>query len=216
MAVIFRDAQQLATMRPRIKRDVYHTDPRLANATVAFLDRLVSPLRFERILDPGAGRGVWGKALACALPYATHQIEGVELRRIARPPHYNNWMGGLDYLSPITPVGRYDLIIGNPPFDLAEAFIQRSRPLLSGDGLICFLLPADFAHGQGRGRGLFTRYRPRYHVSLMQRPNFTGPRGESLGTANTDNYILMIWKQTSARATTHLRLDWKRGVDELA
>lgn len=200
-------------MRPRIKQDVYLTPVPLAEAVVSWLGQHYAvPSLNWNVLDPGAGNGVWGQAVLAHLNARRLNITGLDIRRLKAPVGYDQWHSGLsylDYASEYAGTG-YDLIIGNPPFLLAEEFLNVSLKLMHRYGLLVFLLPCDFLYTQGRGRGLYKEHPPEQILHLMQRPNFTGPRGESLGTANTDNYFVGIWRKTeqSQFVFTHW-LDWK-------
>lgn len=58
---------------------------------------------------------------------------------------------------------RFDLIITNPPFSIALAYIQASLPLLSPGGTLCLLLRQGFA--ASRKRGPFMRqFPPSLHI----------------------------------------------------
>lgn len=213
MPVRYVNKDTYNNLRPRIEKDVYETPYPLANTIV---DYMTKNYQFDIVnggiqtLDPGAGSGVFGKALQNAI--TNFYTVGVELRDLIPPKLvYNEYYETDDYLQEIEYGWRkeFQLIIGNPPFKYAEKFIWQSKEYISKGGYICFLLPSAFQHTVKRGRGLFTEYKPDRIVSLMQRPNFTGPLGESLGKANTDDYILGIWKSYSSNVTYHDWLDWK-------
>jgi len=198
MPVIFRDSSVIGKLRPRISHDTYLTPLSLAKATVNWLTTHTHfPHTYiQYVLDPGAGSGVWGGAVRDHFGPSFQQglvLTGVELRKKVQPADYNFWHPRTDYLKWMPTMMAPDLVIGNPPFVWAEAFIRKSFSFLAPNGIICFLLPTDFAHTQGRSRGLFQEYPPRHIVTLAERPQFSGPKGESLGKANTDNYILGIW-----------------------
>lgn len=222
MATIYVKEGAANNLNPRMKQDTYLTDSRLAVAVVKWLHmKFPSNMRrLSTVLDPGAGKGVWGQAVRdVAEEYGTNQpnITGVELRRNKSPEAYSNWIPRTDYLKwglDWRDYGKpFDLILGNPPFKLAEPFIWHSRGILQTGGLICFLLPGDFSHSETRGKGLFMDYPPMYEISLMQRPMFLGPKGESLGNQNPNNYDVMIWgEQGQPRANFTIKdwLDWRK------
>ena len=192
MATIYVDKPDRDGLNPRQDKDSYLTQPELAHATISWMADNLSMGYVKKILDPGAGTGVWGKAARWRYRNLA-EIDGVEIRRNKNPGYYNNWYPRTDYLKwPISTL--YDLIIGNPPFKLAEAFVRKSLSSLNHLGWLCFLLPSDFAHTQGRARGLFTEHPPEYLLSLAERPVFTGPSGQSLGNANPNNYSLFLWQ----------------------
>lgn len=206
MPAIFRDKSVLDKMRPRIKYDVYETPYKLASACVNLLPKI-----YHTVLDIGAGSGIWGKAVREASHITL--ITGIDVRaELECPPNYDFWFreNYLEWDNGNPRKREYDLIIGNPPFNLAEKFIMHSRQFLNNWSIMGLLLPSTFQHTVGRGRGLFKEYKPNKIYSLMQRPNFTGPNGESLGKANTDDYIFMVWLgKINSSFCQHDWLDWK-------
>lgn len=212
MPVLFRPQSVIDQMRPRIPKDVYQTPALLADAVIIWI-RTHYAFSFPRkwkVLDPGAGRGVWGKAIRSQ--FADAQITGLDIRRLKKPAEYNVWFPSYDFCGDKDELKQeYDLIIGNPPFVQAEQFIWKGFEKLGRYGIMAYLLPADFLHTEVRGRGLFKTHPPEAVLSLVQRPNFTGPKGESLGTANTDNYVVGIWRHNSGPSPFVFLhwLDWK-------
>lgn len=112
----------------------------------AFLD--VFPLRGIEVLEPGAGSGNIIKTLQ---KYGDFSIDAVEIR-----PEETEHLQQLgvnviigDYLS--MNIGKkYDLIIGNPPFNQAIEFVERSLELLKPDGMLVFLLRTAFMESDRR------------------------------------------------------------------
>ncbi len=195
-----------APTNTRPDRDVYLTPQPLADASVAYLvDHWLPDSTYRDpgdVLDTGAGSGVWGRAWRNYTNAG--YLTGVEVRNLAQPDGYNAWVivDYLDYLG--DPSVRYDVILGNPPFNQAEFFIRRSLALLDPQGVLCYLLPSAFQHGQARGRGLFTKHPPADVVSLMQRPNFDG-----MGNRQVNDFVLMIWSLAYHGPPCHSWLDWK-------
>jgi len=60
-----------------------------------------------------------------------------ELRQVERPAHTDAWIVG-DFLS-VRPAP-VDLIIGNPPYKLAQPFVRHALTLLAPGGALLFLL----------------------------------------------------------------------------
>lgn len=201
MPVVMISKEAKDNLNPRQPNDVYETEIKLALACCSLFARTR-----EKILDVGAGSGIWGKAIHQLMPRAI--LYGVELRDLPSPDEYLAWDNNIDYLKWGTNT-KFDLIIGNPPFKKAEEFILYSRQFLSENGKIGFLLPSTFQHGQHRGRTLFTIYRPEIIYALMQRPNFTDFEGKILGNANPSDYIFVIWDKQSCDFAYHDWLDWK-------
>lgn len=144
-------------------------------------------------LDPGAGSGIWAKALRLFNPVA--HITGVEIQ----PPHdvitdhtefqqsYDEWHFA-DYLEWETE-NKYDLIMGNPPYKLAHEFIDKSLDLLAPNGQLVFLLRLAMLESMKRYRTLWTQS-PIYKVYVStRRISFTGDR-------KTDDtaYGIFVWK----------------------
>jgi len=71
-----------------------------------------------------------------------------------------------DYLS--EPMLGYDAIITNPPFMLAEQFIEKA---CSETRLVAMLLKSQFWHAKKR-MPLFLKYRPSFILPLLWRPDF--------------------------------------------
>ncbi len=210
MPVVFRTKPVMDNLTPRIKNDSYLTQPELAMAAVGWLLENVKLPNVPRIyaLDPGAGDGVWGRAL---LEHAKDNfiITGIEIRKKKSPVYYDDWHARQNYLTWSPPAYTYDLIIGNPPFLEAEAFVRKSFSIVSFSGVICFLLPTDFTHTKGRSNGLFKEHPPRHIVALAERPQFTNAAGKSLGKANTNNYVLGVWVNDSLNHTMWHSWSWK-------
>src|SRR5579864_5598197 len=157
--------------KPGAKRrpqDFYPTPPRLAQKAIDLIPQRIQP---RRVLDPGAGTGVWGEAARSRWPDA--EIDGIDIRDYAeasaragvkassrangkpsatRNKAYTNWWTD-DYLSAQLQ-GGYDLIIGTPPYSQAEKFVRRSIKLLKPEGQLLFLLRLSFLEGRTRARGL--------------------------------------------------------------
>jgi hypothetical protein len=99
---------------------------------------------------------------------------------------------------------RYDLIIGNPPFGLAEEFVRYSLSLLDKNGWLVFLLRLAFLEGQDRGRGLWSEFPLHTCGVYSPRPSFTGD-----GKTDATAYAAYVWQKGFAGETrlTHLMRD---------
>ena len=94
---------------------------------------------------------------------------------------------------------RPDLIIGNPPFNLAEEFIRASLGLIAGGGRVAFLLRLGLLETQKRA-DLWRAYPPARVSVLIQRPSFTGD-----GNTDAAAYGIFLWTSPAPRSTA---LDW--------
>lgn len=180
MAVIYVNG--LDKLPPRKENDFYPTPLGFCRAALQQLPRFFTP---RAILDPGAGTGVWGKAYRERWPQSL--ITGVELRDVARPGVYNFWYTG-DMLQLATPAPCFDLIAGNPPFNIAEPLVRAGLAMLDAGGYLMFLLRLAFLEGQGRGTGLWREFPPFKVVVSSKRIGFTG-------NSNPNSFALFIWKQ---------------------
>lgn len=147
---------------------------------------LLPDVAFRRIVDPGAGAGVWGEAARRRWPHA--HISGYELRPVPKPDAYDAWLRGDFLATPTYP--DVDLVIGNPPYSMAEAFIRRSLGQVMEGGYVLLLLRLGFLEGQKRHRGLWQTYPPLVVGVFGDRPSFTG-NGKSDNTA----YAVFLWQR---------------------
>lgn len=152
---------------------------------IAALDCLPSGFMPHTILDPGAGTGVWGDVARRRWPDAA--ITGTELRSELPTSAYNAWRDGNFLTMPWYQT--FDLVIGNPPYKLAEEFVRRSVELTNHNGYIVLLLRLGFLEGQARGESLWRELRPAKVAVSSMRPSFTGD-GKTDGSA----YATFVWQ----------------------
>jgi hypothetical protein len=189
-------------MRPRNPHDFYPTPYPLARQMIEQYAPYQVPPSF--VLDMGAGSGVFGDAARAAYPSA--YITGVDIRPLSRPRSYDYWLtGGYDFLlNDESEV--FDLVIGNPPYRYAEAFVRRGLSLLTHGGTMVLLLRLAFLEGQERGRGLWCEHLPKEVAVLCQRPSFTGDAG-----TDATAYAVFVWQKTVWQCVPPRLswLDWK-------
>ena len=141
------------------------------------------------ILEPSAGNGNIIRALKNR--GYTNFIEAVELRK----DETNELMGIADevnicdYLTGFNTTNKYDVIIGNPPYSLAQEFIDKSLELLAPGGRLIFLLRTNFLESKKRF-DWWQDKTPNGLYVLSKRPSFTGK-----GTDAT-SYSWFIWENT--------------------
>lgn len=174
-------------LRARAEFDHYPTPLELCRAGLAFLPGQAAEYR---ILDPGAGTGVWGRAARERWPNA--QIYGLELNEKQAVPHldaYTRYDYG-DYLqAKRTPEVYFDMIVGNPPYKLALPFVEKSLELLGDGGLLLFLLRLAFLESQERYQW-WKAHPPKQVWICSRRPSFTN-NGHTDATA----YALYLWEK---------------------
>lgn len=197
-------------MRPRDEHDFYPTPQALADAALDLLPETFKPIY---ILDPGAGTGVWGKA---AVRKWDRESDGIELRP-ARCPNRDNerlyycqWLDRTDYLT-WQPRYFYDLVLGNPPYRHAEAFVRKAIALTRPGGYVLFLLRLAFLEGQARGAGLWRDLPPAHVAVCSRRPSFTG-NGKTDATA----YAVFIWQVDRPAETRLSFLDYPSVTEKAA
>ncbi|HZS02223.1 MAG TPA: hypothetical protein VFE37_26135, partial [Chloroflexota bacterium] len=158
----FAGMEPVGRREGREPRDYYRTP---AEAVVPFLARWSRRVQAPaRILEPAAGDGALLPALRRTWPEAT-----IDAQDIA-PQH--DAVRRVDFLLPVTRAS-YDLVITNPPFVHAEAFIQNGRALVRPGGHLALLLRLGFLGSQQR-RGLWRAAMPSDVYVLSERPSFKG------------------------------------------
>jgi hypothetical protein len=134
------------------------------------------------VLEPTAGEG----KMASVIREYGCEVDEVDIVR-----------HGIDYLT-WDPPKRYDAIITNPPFKIAEAIIRKA---LKESDRVAMLLKSQFWHARKR-LYLFNEYPPTCICPLTWRPDFMyGSRGG----APTMECIWTIWSP-GRRVTEYIPL----------
>jgi len=159
----------------------------------AFCDAIVRviPVRSPdaMVLDAGAGSGAWGAALKQVYPDVW--LEGIDIdeRPVPSSGAYDEWHPNQDFLaSTQESLGTYDVILGNPPFSLAEEFVRHAHTLLAPGGVVAFLLRLNFLEGKQRGEKLWKELPLSVLHVFSSRPSFTGD-----GRTDASEYALFVW-----------------------
>ena len=168
----------------RVESDFYATP---LESVYALLDNYDGIKSSDFILEPSAGNGNIIKALRDR-GITGRVIEAIELREEEREKLVELadvvTMG--DFLEVKPTYTCYDLIIGNPPYSLAQEFIDKSLELLAPGGKLIFLLRTNFLESKKRF-AWWQDKRPSGLYVLSKRPSFTGK-----GTDAT-SYSWFIW-----------------------
>lgn len=146
------------------------------------------------VLDPGAGTGVWGRE--ARRRYTAAMVHGIELRDVPCPEGFSVWHAGIDFTAIGQHAALWDLVVGNPPFNVAEQFIQQSMVMLSTGGYLLFLLRLNFLETQKR-YPLWRQYRPFRIGVYVQRPSFTANGG-----TDATGYMACLWQKGYQGETT--------------
>jgi hypothetical protein len=165
---------------PQDSFDDFPTPPWAGRALCRFLrGELLQYLQLVDVREPAANRGHLVRALA------------EEFREvIASDVHdYGAGFPVHDYLFP-EPLARTAWTITNPPFRLAEAFIERALDL-SGVG-VAMLVRASFLEGVGRFERLYSHTPPTHVLQFSERVVMhKGTLSERGSTATA--YAWLIW-----------------------
>jgi predicted RNA methylase len=108
-----------------------------------------------------------------------------------------------DFLFP-EPMVRLDWTITNPPFRLAEQFVERARQT-SVHG-VAMIVRSAFLEGKGRHARLFSRWRPSRVLQFVERVVMHRGRVTADGTTATA-YAWLIWDDV-LRSTAQTRFEW--------
>lgn len=179
--------------------EFYPTKPELARLIV---DRVADDfnLRPKMVLEPGCGAGSFMTGMRDRWPQSN--IFGVEVDPlIAEHAKRQQFLVTVDDLLK-RHWGKFDAIVGNPPFSISERFIHHLRDHLSEDGILVFLLRLNFLATQERYETLWERYKPAKVYPLVARPGFT-----SDGSTDGTDYGVVVWKKEPSLETTMSWLD---------
>lgn len=194
-------------MSGRDAHDFYPTPVPLIEAALTQFRTFTSGFTPDRVLDPGAGTGVWG--VAARKHWRDAWIAGVELREQPRPDAYDHWLTG-DFLASATQLPSVDLVIGNPPYRHAEKFVRAAWDVASPNGYMLLLLRLAFLEGQARARGLWRELQPLAVWVCAARPSFIA-EGEKAGRTDSTAYAVFVWQKglPGIYAPTLGWLNWK-------
>lgn len=141
------------------------------------------------ILEPSAGNGNVIKALRDRNIDAV-DIEAIEIREDEREnlEKLADTVTIGDFLQIETEYREYDVIIGNPPYSMAQEFIDKCLDLLAPGGKLIFLLRTNFLESDKRFKWWQDKI-PAGLYTLHKRPSFTGK-----GTDAT-SYSWFVWER---------------------
>lgn len=162
----------------------------------------------KSILEPGAGGGVFVRASRATWPlsriFAFDVDRTTELWSEADHSWHDDFLhptsSSSSYIDPAWT--KYDLVIGNPPFTHALAFVERSLQLAT---TVVFILRQGFLSSQKRAA--FFRQHPPIGVWMMpNRPSFTLD-----GRTDSADYCWVAWRRGHPGSTTLRWLSsWER------
>lgn len=160
------------TAYKRVSSDYYPTPPEV---TMALMDFLKIP-KGSLVWEPACGEGHMVSALECA----GMRVIGSDIKT------------GEDFLS--TEKKDCDWIITNPPFSIADKFIERC---VEHKKPFALLLKSQYWHAKKR-LDLFRRTEPDYILPLTWRPDFLfGERG---GGSPLMDVMWVVWSTSKAKS----------------
>jgi len=105
----------------------------------------VNPENYPRVLDPSAGGcEKYEMSYPTVLEKEGFTVESWDIREDSRAQ-----LKGIDFLS-IPPMVPYDLIITNPPFNLAQEFTEHALEMVGSGGLVIVLQRLNWLGSQKR------------------------------------------------------------------
>lgn len=165
---------------PHDSLDFFPTPPWATRALCEF----IAPHLGKTVWEPACGRGHMARPLGEYFKevYAS-DVEPYGFGEVA------------DFLLMPAPE-RYDWIITNPPFRLAEQFARRALERgFSRDG-VALLVRTSFLEGTGRYKQLFTKRPPQHILQFTERVPMHKGRVEAKGSTATA-YCWIIWSMWS-------------------
>lgn len=160
--------------------DKYYTPEWFADEGIKVVQRFFASDSAIKILEPSCGGGVFVTKLKAAFP--------------ASDIVYSDLMPDEDFPAPQMDFfdrdeeGTYDLIITNPPYNVAEDFAKHALKLLKPGGKLVLLLRVNFFAGQRRAAWQLVNPAEECHVTV-RRPKFKGK-----GTDSTE-YSYFVWEK---------------------
>jgi len=175
--------------------DLYETPPEAVRALLAVekLPRL--------IWEPAAGRG----AIVKILQKSGHEVvasDSVKHNSLRRPRILQR-----DFLAQTAAPAGCEAIVTNPPYMLAEQFVEHALMLCPW---VCMLLRLAFLESERRsgildGGQLAQVYVFRNRLPMMHRDGWCGPRASS-----AIPFAWFIWDRNHAGPTTLTRISWSK------
>lgn len=169
----------------RIENDFYGTPNWITKSIIPYLNKAQQPVVF----DPCSGDGAIYKAVSEV--WTDSKFVGIEIdsnRKSLSTPEYNTILGDYLKMNDLSHlVYKPTILITNPPYSLAQEFIEKSLKLLP-DVEIAMLLRLNFL-GSKKRKEFNTHYPCNIYVS-PRRPGFTNN-----GKTDATEYAWFVYNQ---------------------
>lgn len=189
--------------KPRLADDAYFTPDKLALAICRKLQVTIGDV--ANVVEPSAGSGafvraaweVWPNAMVCAVEPNSPEMDA--------KGHWLSWFPKTWEETTCRPLQCAEsLIVGNPPFSLAEEHIQLALSRLAPGAHACFLLRASMLAGKGRFETLHKNGCLRHVWHVIGRPAFT-PDGKT----DAAEYAVLVWQKGHSGPYEGGWLEWR-------
>jgi hypothetical protein len=163
----------------RKKLDFYQTPSWLTESILPYLKPHLPECTY--MLEPGYGDGAIARVVEQSWPNC--DVTGIDLEKRTD----NNKVIIADYLTYNFGDTRYNLILGNPPYNLAQEFVNRSLQIAD---VVCLLMRVNFLGSQKRAEWWRDKL-PSIYVT-PRRPPFSTNKNGKIGTDSTE-YAWYVW-----------------------
>lgn len=196
-------------MAERRPADNYPTPAALALRGWEIVQRYLAGAGLERVrvCEPGCGDAQPFLA-AAATDARVRSLWGCDLRPVrpqpiaVRPGVPFAVEAPLDWTQPCA--DRWDVIITNPPYVVAEAFVRVALERLEPNGVCMMLTRIGFLASQGR-RPFWSAHPPTEVAVIRPRPGFTGDGG-----TDSTEYAYMVWAPGQHQGSALSWCDWPK------
>jgi hypothetical protein len=181
--------------------DQHYTPAALAKAIVDRVIRYGDLRNGDTVCDPGSGQGAFTDAVISS------GLSDTSVTPVDNDPSAIDCRFG-DFLTLNVGTG-YNLVIGNPPYSLAEQFVYRAMSIIDARGTVAFLLTLQFLGSVSR-REFFSICPPSTIDVIRPRPSFALD-----GATDAREYALFRWCPQDFASLKHSGarmgfLDWTK------
>ncbi len=177
----------------RVALDAYWTPPEVALACCRAIAEVV-PFAPFAVLEPCVGGGAWVWASHQVWPRAV--VDGMDIDPTSPGLTMVNARNTGDFLTSTWPQQMaYNMVLGNPPYDGAVQWVEKSLRLAP---VVGFLLRSTFL-GSAKRHHWWKNHPPAYIWTLDGRPKWEGGNTHKSGDSCDTDLVLWIRGQTDTR-----------------